>query len=318
MEVANLELGIEEEARGYFNEFYASPKKYAAIPLGLVLLAVLVLLGGYAASGDSITDGRFLDRGTDLGGGTQIVFDVNGSFNENEVESAFASAGRPGVSVVTQSDREEGEEMVQVTVPLPEISEEKASNIMRDAGYQASVESFRKVSASTSQAFLKQAQFAFLIAFGTMSVIIFYAFKNVGPALAVIFAAGGDILVAAAGMSLLGIDLTLGSIGALLMLIGYSVDTDIVLATRCMRLSMGSLRDRMWSSVKTGVTMSSGGIAGFTLLYLVSTAIVGPSELSRIASVMVIGLLADMPLTWLGNTYILMVHERNEEMLPWM
>jgi preprotein translocase subunit SecF len=51
--------------------------------------------------------------------------------------------------------------------------------------------------------------------------------------------------------------------------------------------------------------MSSGGIAGFTLLYIVSYIIVGPSELSNIAAVMVIGLIADIPLTWLGNTAIL-------------
>jgi preprotein translocase subunit SecF len=71
----------------------------------------------------------------------------------------------------------------------------------------------------------------------------------------------------------------------------------------------------MWESLKTGVTMSSGGIAGFTLLYIISVLIVGPSELSNIAAVMVIGLLADMPLTWLGNTAILKSYIEGESLI---
>ena len=103
----------------------------------------------------------------------------------------------------------------------------------------------------------------------------------------------------------MGVPLSLGSLAALLMLIGYSVDTDIVLSTRVLKMNRGTVKSRMWGSMKTGLTMSSGGIAGFTLLYLISTSIVGPSALSNIAAVMVIGLLADIPLTWMGNTVIL-------------
>jgi len=113
-------------------------------------------------------------------------------------------------------------------------------------------------------------------------------------------------------MSLVGIPLTPGSLSALLMLIGYSVDTDIVLSSKVLKQKRGSLEDRMWSAAKTGVTMSSGGVAGFTILYLVSVAIVGPSTLSMVASVMVIGLLADMPFTWFGNAYILQKYQRDE------
>jgi preprotein translocase subunit SecF len=103
------------------------------------------------------------------------------------------------------------------------------------------------------------------------------------------------------------------------MLIGYSVDTDIVLSTRVLKRERGSLKSRIWSSIKTGTTMSSGGIAGFLLLYLVSLALVGPSELSNIAAVMVIGLTADMPITWLGNAIVLKKYVNGDfdEVAPW-
>jgi preprotein translocase subunit SecF len=119
--------------------------------------------------------------------------------------------------------------------------------------------------------------------------------------LAVIFAALTDILAAMAGMSILGIELTLGSLAALLMLLGYSVDTDILLSTRVLKQREGSLADRIWSSVLTGSTMSLAAIFAFAALYLVSPS----STLDQIAAVIVIGLAADLPITWLGNAFIL-------------
>jgi preprotein translocase subunit SecF len=215
----------------------------------------------------------------------------------------FADAGRPDVQVVRQET--ESGTSVLVRVPPPQISEEEALQIMQDAGYDVEVQSLRSLSSSVSDEFFTQAMLAFVMAFTIMSLVIFYAFKDLTPSLAVIFAAAGDILFAMGGMVIFGIPLTLGSLAALLMLIGYSVDTDIVLSTRVLKQKRNSLKQRIWSSIKTGMTMSSGGIAGFTLLYFVSTAIVGPSELSNIAAVMVLGLLADMPLTYFGNALIL-------------
>jgi len=107
------------------------------------------------------------------------------------------------------------------------------------------------------------------------------------------------------------------------MLIGYSVDTDIVMSMRVLKQRRGSVEEKIWSAVKTGVTMSSGGIAGFSLLYLVSMAIVGPTELSRISAVMVMGLMADIPLTYFGNGVIISKYVNGEfdnlaGKIPWI
>jgi preprotein translocase subunit SecF len=51
------------------------------------------------------------------------------------------------------------------------------------------------------------------------------------------------------------------------------------------------------------------------LLYIVSYLIVGPSELANISTDMVIGLLADMPLTWLGNTAILKSYIKDQPLM---
>ena len=299
----NLEQKLEEKYSTIYNEH----QKYFLVPLLLLVLAVGALGASFAQNGE------FIKKGTDFSGGTEAQFQINGSFSTSEIEQAFSAAGKPGVNAVTQQTSE-GENLI-VEIPPPDLNQSEAEQILADAGYQAEVLQFNSISASVSSQFFLQAQIAFVLAFTVMSLVIFIAFKDITPSMAVIFAAAGDILIAAAGMSILGIPLTLGSLAALLMLIGYSVDTDIVLSSRSLRRDRGSLRSRMWESLKTGVTMSSGGIAGFTLLYIVSYIIVGPSELSNIAAVMVIGLLADMPLTWLGNTAILKSYIEGEDLI---
>ncbi len=288
---------FEKRASRKFDILYEDYDKYFVIPVTLILLAAGVLFYNFA------TTGEFLEKGTDFAGGTEITFEVEEDFTANEIEEVFSNAGRQGSTALTQDTGERT--LLLVQVPPPDMEQSEALRIMEEAGYNAEIDGFNSISASVSGQFFQQAQFAFILAFTIMSVVIFYAFKDFTPSIAVVFAAGGDILIAAAGMSLIGVPLSLGSLAALLMLIGYSVDTDIVLSTRVLKMNRGTMKSRMWSSMKTGLTMSSGGIAGFAVLYLVSTSIVGPSELSNIAAVMVIGLLADIPLTWLGNTVIL-------------
>ncbi|WEL24004.1 protein translocase subunit SecF [Candidatus Nanohalovita haloferacivicina] len=300
-----------------FNNIYDDFDKYLKIPVAIILVALAILVANYAFTGEVV------GKGLDFTGGTEVTYSVQGDFNTDDVESVFSEQGYSGVNALRlQTQSGNGSQLV-VQIPPPSINDsDQAETIMQQGGYNATAESFSSISTAVSGQFFLQASIAFALAFMIMSLVIFAAFKDVVPSLAVIFAAAGDIIVALAGMALFNIQLTLGSFAALLMLIGYSVDTDIVLSTRVLKRERKSLRKRMWSSVKTGVTMSSGGIAGFTLLFIVSYLIVGPSELSNIAAVMLIGLLADMPLTWFGNAIILKKYvdgdfDNLEEMIKW-
>ena len=281
----------------YFDRVYEDYDRYFIIPVAIVFLSIIVL--GFS----QVTTGSVVEKGLDFTGGTEIQYSIDQEFTTDDISQLFANEGRQDVQIVKQSQNDQT--YLVASVPPPTIDEREAQQILEDGGYNVSIESLYSINAAVSGEFFIQAQLAFVMAFTIMSLVIFYAFRDLTPSLAVIFAAVGDIIFAMAGMSLLGIPLTLGSLAALLMLIGYSVDTDIVLSTRVLRRERNSLKERIWSSVKTGVTMSSGGIAGFTLLYIVSYMMVGPSELSNIAAVMVLGLVADMPLTWFGNAIIL-------------
>jgi len=289
-----VDLNLEQRYDRVWNDY----DKYMVIPALMFVFSISVLLGNYAITGN------VLQLGTDFTGGTEVTYSVEGDFSLTEIEQAFEDAGYPEASAVREDTGERS--LVIVNIPPPIIDEEgTALEILTNAGFEANVESLQSISATVSDEFFIQAQLAFIMGFTIMSLVIFIAFKDITPSLAVILAAGGDILFAMAGMVLFNIPLTLGSMAALLMLIGYSVDTDIVLSSRTLKEKRGSLQDRTYGAMLTGMTMSAGGIAAFSLLYIVSTSIVGPSELSNIAAVMVIGLLADMPYTYFGNAVIL-------------
>jgi len=139
-----------------------------------------------------------------------------------------------------------------------------------------------------------------------MAITVFIIFRNFVPSIAIILAALSDILIALAGMSLFGIPLSLASVGGILMLIGFSVDTDILLTTRLLKRKEGSITEKAIEAMKTGLTMSITAIAAMASLYLVTIFFIPQAVvLSNIAAVLIIGLVADIIATWLMNLGIL-------------
>jgi len=135
--------------------------------------------------------------------------------------------------------------------------------------------------------------------------VIFLFFRKVVPSMAVIAAAVFDVSGALALMSIFGIPLSLSSIPALLMLVGYSVDTDIMLTTRVLQRREKTPAQRAADSMATGLTMT-----GTTIAALVSMIIIAYMNqifvIFEIATVILFGLLADIVSTWLMNAEILL------------
>ena len=166
--------------------------------------------------------------------------------------------------------------------------------------------SFRSVGPILSQQSLTQVYYALAFAFLFMSITVFIIFRNFIPSIAVIAAALSDIIIAVGGMSLLGIPLSLASVGALLMLIGYSVDTDILLTTRVLKRREGTINERAIDAMKTGFTMAAAAIGSMVALYLTVHFLMPYAYvLGEIAAVLIIGLVADVVVTWLMNLGIL-------------
>jgi len=157
--------------------------------------------------------------------------------------------------------------------------------------------------------FYKQLQIAIVIAFVLMAIVVFIIFRTFVPSLAVVLSAFADIVMTLAVVNLLGIKMSNAGVVALLMLIGYSVDSDILLTSRLLRRE-GNLNSKLLSAFKTGITMTLTSLAAVLVALLI--VINFSAVLSKIFTILVIGLSLDLVNTWLTNAGILRWYVENK------
>ena len=163
----------------------------------------------------------------------------------------------------------------------------------------------REISPTLGASFWQTAFNVALVAGILVVAVIFVFFRKVIPSLAVIAAAVFDVSGALALMALFGIPLSLSSIPALLMLVGYSVDTDIMLTSRMLHRREKTPAKRAAESMVTGLTMTGTTIAA--LVSMIAIAYFNQMIIIfEIAAVILFGLLADLVSTWLMNAEILL------------
>lgn len=144
---------------------------------------------------------------------------------------------------------------------------------------------------------------SFIFSIIILLVSFFFYIRESIPSVAVIASAFADIFMTLVVVDLMGMRVSSAGIVAFLMLIGYSVDTDILLTTRAVKRDEGSLNKRMFESFKTGITMTLASL----FAVLAALIIVGSfsSVLSQIFTVMIIGLSFDLVNTWITNVSLI-------------
>ncbi len=266
-------------------------KKLMFIPIIMLVVSVF-LVANSAVKGT-------IPMGVDLKGGTLItVYDpLDRQVLEEALSGKFGKASidtiKSGVTVVGYT--------IQLNDFLDVEEKEALINILKSLGAKEENISIRDAQASISTRTLNEGLKAMVFAFLFMALVIFVRFRTFVPSFAVVLSAFSDIVVTIAVMIILGIPLTTGSIVALLLLIGYSVDTDILLTTRLLVRKAGKFEERLVRAMKTGLTMAATTISAVAILYVASTSVV----LKEISVVILIGLMVDLLNTWIQNARIL-------------
>jgi preprotein translocase subunit SecF len=129
--------------------------------------------------------------------------------------------------------------------------------------------------------------------------------RKLVPSFAVVLSAFADIVETIAAMIIFGLELSKGSIVALLLLIGYSVDTDIMLTSRLLKQrGRKEMELTVKNSMLTGLTMTGTTTTAMIVLFLISTS----ELLDSIATVIIIGLIFDLLNTWITNLSLLKMY----------
>ena len=130
--------------------------------------------------------------------------------------------------------------------------------------------SYDSVTPTLGTFFLSQMENIIIWSFILLAISVFVIFRNPIPSITVVFGAANDILVALGAMAVFGIPLGVASIGGILMLLGYSIDTDLLAAVKILKRTEGTSTERAFSTLKTGVTMTMSAILSFSILFEVT------------------------------------------------
>ena len=275
--------------------WYDRTYKYQLILSVIVLAFALGYLAFfYSANGDII------HKDISLTGGTTIT--VSGANSPEEIQNALRTRF-PDVTARSISNIRTGEQ-IGFFVESTASADELKSAIEELLGFKLTQEnsSIEFTGSALSSSFYQQLRLAVLIAFVGMGLVVFVIFKTPFRSLSIIAAGFADIVMTLALVDFIGMQISLAGIVALLMLIGYAVDTDMLLTTRVLR-GEGPINTRIWGAFKTGITMTLTAIVaiGVSLFF-----VYGNSEtLRQMFTILLIGLGFDIFNTWVTNATLL-------------
>jgi len=277
-----------KNADAVYNKYYL-----ILLLIPVILLALTLVYLTYF----SYQNGDIIKKDITLTGGTSIQVHTNTDIIKlrSALENKFED-----VSVREVSDIITGEQVAFIveTASSPEEVKPFLENYL-SIKLNNDNSSVEFTGSALSGSFYNQLRVAILIAFILMALAVFLIFRTFAPSVAVVFAAFSDIVMTIAVIDLLGIKMSTAGIVAILMLIGYSVDTDILLTTRVVKRHEGSVNSRIWSSFKTGITMTLSALS-IVIIGLIFTSSFS-SIFNQIFTVLAIGLFFDIINTWAFN-----------------
>jgi preprotein translocase subunit SecF len=265
-------------------------RQLAAVPLAILALALLVIVGW------TVVTGAPVNLGIEFTGGTELRIDAQG-VSEAEIADSFSQEPE-SVRLVP----EDGTYIVTFQTAAGEAGDgTDFASEAREAGF--TVRSSSTVSPTFGGDLQQEALIGLVVAFAGMAVLVFAMFRVFVPSVAVVVSAFSDIVIPLALMNLFGIKLSLGTIAALLMIIGYSVDSDILLNNHILRRS-GDFYESTYRAMRTGVTMTLTSLSAMIVMTITAT-LFGIQLLAAIGTVLAFGLAVDLMNTYMLNLSLL-------------
>jgi preprotein translocase subunit SecF len=271
------------------------PRQILLIPLAIIALALIILGVTYLSTGSPVK------LGVEFTGGTMVS--VPASESMDIIAEKFAAY--PVLDI-----RKLGRSYMIQFGPMSE-SDYKALSSMVTSQYKDP--EIRYMGPIYSSELQSQAIKYIPLSFILMALVVFIIFRKPFISSVVAGCALADILIAAASMNITGVKLSLGTVAALLMLIGYSVDTDILLTkTALARRQTMTVDDSITSAMTTGLMMTGTTIAAVFALFLASNVLylfipsfTRMDIIADISTVLLFGLVADIFNTWITNAQVI-------------
>ena len=270
----------------------------------LVLIPTFILILALVQIGFQQTNtGSFLIKDITLKGGTTLTVFKNEETTDT-VWEAFLQERFPGEEFNLRVLENRG--VMDGFVVETSLSGDRATELIKTIEEKTGTlgeDDFdvEIIGSALGDSFFKETIIALLFAFLLMGIVVLIYFRVFVPSIAVMLAAFSDIIVTLAIINLLSIKVSTAGLAAFLMLIGYSVDTDILLSTHVLKRKDVGINQRVYRAMKTGLFTT-----GTTLVAVIVALIISKSEvITEIMTIVFIGLIVDLVFTWLQNAGLL-------------
>lgn len=272
--------------------YFKNYKIMILLPIAILIFSSFIIYSNYRKTGD------FVPMDISIKGGTTISVQTSKVFTVNELQQWFDSEFN--VLDVTVRDLKGlvGEAVIgyefQTTSMLDSsnIKEKFASKFEIDRnsdklsiGLQGPV---------LGENFVASTVKILIIAYFLMGFTVFWYFRNLIPSISIVFSVFSDLIGILAALSILGMPLNIAGIGAILMMLGYSTDDDVLLTSNILKYKEGELEERMKNAFKTELTMNTSAFVCYSIMFLISNV----DTIRNIALILMLGLLFDFINTW--------------------
>ncbi len=281
-------------------EFYKSNyKKLMIIPIIIFLFSMIYLSYFYAKNND------IMKKDVSLKGGITSTLYSQSEINIENLEQ-YLSKNFPNTNIrkLSEFGTEKQLGIIIETTSQDEASLKNSLEQYLNVKLTDEIYSVEIIGSTLGESFYQQMLKAIALAFILMAFVVFITFRNFIPSLAVVLAALLDIIEALVITNLLNITISTAGIAAFLLLIGYSIDTDILLTTRVLKRQEGEVFERVFSSIRTGLTMTITTLTALTVGYFVSNSVI----IQEMFIIIIAGLVIDVINTYLMNAPILLLY----------
>ncbi len=285
-----------EEHDGGRNKSKYKSKILLAIPFIILIIAIIFLFVNYS------TTGSFVNKGISLKGGTSISI-ISSDIKSLELQTSINYEGEINVRTLSGAGKQIG-----LIIEIDSTEDSKINPVINQLKNEFDIKedqiTIETIGSSLGSSFFKETIIAIIFAFIFMGIVVFLYFRSIVPSSSIVLAAISDIIITLAVVNIIGIKLSTAGIAAFLMLIGYAVDTNILLSTKVLKKKEGSVNARIRSAMKTGFMMTLTTITAIIIALIFSQSPV----ITQIMTIVLIGLIVDMMNTWVQNAGILKLY----------
>jgi len=289
-----IKLSTKQWLELLYNKNY---KLLLLIPLMLLILSLAYLGYLYKQTGD------FINKDITLTGGTSITILSEEQININDLKSKL-SEKIDDFGIRELTDFRTGKQ--KAVIIESKLSSEELKLIIEEAlnlKLTSENSSTESTGSSLGESFYNQLRLAIAVSFILMAIVVFFIFRTFVPSIAVVISAFADIIMTLAFINFLGVKVSSAGITAILMLVGYSVDTDLMLTIRLLKRDDENINKKLLGAFKTGITMTLTSIMAVLVSYFIVHSL--SNVLGQIFLVLIVGLSFDILNTWVTNASIL-------------